>query len=457
MLPKIIFWSGIWPKWATRPIGTYQLAHHLRKHKIDSQVIEFCQWYTPEQLVEYTSWFITSQTKYLGISTSFWMNEHMPDNIAKALAIIRIQYPQLTIVFGGPRADASTIPKLPSDITILGDAEDKLVKLIKGHNIGIVPFDITKLDHRFVEHDCILREEVLPIELGRGCVFKCKFCGHHNIGKPKHTYQRRYELIEEEMMYNFDQFGTTKYNFLDDTVNEDPEKIQYLASIPSRTGIDINWIGYLRLDLLNRFPDTAYQLKQSGMQSCFFGIESFHPTASRVIGKGWNGKHAKQFLYELYNDIWGKDIPIWNNFIIGLPHETEESLFDTFEWCKANPMGMHRFTPLSLYTARTDTGAKSEFTKSYAEYGFELDANSKWKSPTMNEERAHQLTDMFNTELRESGVNKYACWTMFDILMYGVDLQEAKTMKQSDFSRFTPIFERDILPKYISLLKSCRS
>ena len=111
--------------------------------------------------------------------------------------------------------------------------------------------------NRFDQRDCIIDGEVLPIELGRGCIFQCKFCGHHNLGKAKHTYQRCMHLIEEEIVYNYEQFKTVNYQFLDDTVNEDQDKVLNLSMLPDRTGIDISWTGYLRVDLLWRYPDRS--------------------------------------------------------------------------------------------------------------------------------------------------------------------------------------------------------
>lgn len=443
----IIFWSGLWPNMSTRPIGPYQLGHHLRKHFIGSQVIEFCQWYTPEQLVEYTEMFITRFTRVLGISTTFWAGMEMPTNVKRALVVFRQRYPHIRVVFGGPRADSKTFERCPGDVTIVGDAETKLVELIRGHNIGTIPFDITKLDHRFQQTDCILEREILPIELGRGCIFKCKFCGHHNLGKAKHTYQRDMELIEAEMVYNYEKFGTTRYQFLDDTVNEDSTKIKLLSEMSQRLNFQLQWIGYLRLDLLNKFPDTPYQLLESGLQSCFFGIETFHPTASVAIGKGWNGKHAKKFLPELYHDIWKCTIPIWNNFIVGLPYETIADLESTRDWCKATPMGMHRFVPLTLYTNRTDSGTKSFFTENYSSYGYTITEQGTWVTDIMSEQQAQTIAANLNSDLRST--NASACWVLYDLLARDVSLNNA-LQNQQPLSNHVPPF----IVNYITKLRN---
>ena len=139
-----------------------------------------------------------------------------------------------------------------------------------------VKFDITTSDHRFDDADCILPNEVLPIELGRGCMFKCKFCSTPNKGKRKSTYQRNYQNILDEIQWNKEQFGVTRYNFLDDTVNEDPIKLLNLSKIKEHLGFGIIWNGYIRADLIWSNQKTAEYLIDSGMRTCYMGIETFN-------------------------------------------------------------------------------------------------------------------------------------------------------------------------------------
>lgn len=442
---QIIFWTGIWPNNCTRPIGVYQLSHWLRKHNINCQVIDFCQWYSPEELVELTTHFITSKTKYIGISTAFWINSVIPPNIIEACKLVKKEFPEIKLVFGGPRADSSNVREI-ADLILLGEAENSLLNLLKGHNLNSQHFDITKLDHRFVEQDCIVDGEILPIELGRGCIFKCKFCGHHNIGKSKHTYQRNSDLIKEEITYNYKHFKTSQYMFLDDTVNEDVDKVKMLADIPNETGVPLEWVGYLRADLLWSFPDTPHLLKQSGLKSCFFGIETFHKQAANAIGKGWSSTHGKTYLPKLYNDIWEGDINIWCNFIVGLPGETINDLDETLQWCKNNQIGHHQFTPLSLYSSRTDNGPKSEFTNNYMNYGYRLDSNNQWFNKVMSESVALKISENINSVLYKT--NRLSCWLLADVINCGIDitqgqkdLSSSRKDKQQSFSKFLDTYK----------------
>jgi hypothetical protein len=447
---EIIFWTGIWPKWKTRPIGVYQLAFWLRSNNVECQVIDFCQWLTADEIIDFTIKFLSPKTKFIGISTSFWGGDTVPKNINDAIKKLKIINPDLKIIMGGARSDSKNIKKL-ADITIVGEGEDKLLELIKGHNI-FRKFNITELNHRFSSKDCIIDNEVLPIELGRGCIFKCKFCGHSNLGKEKHTYQRPIQEIEAEISYNYETFKTTNYLFLDDTVNEDIDKVKNLSLIPKNTGVDINWTGYLRADLLWRYSESPELLLKSGLKSCFFGIETFHPYASLSIGKGWSSKHGKEFLKFLYSDLWKKEVSIWNNFIVGLPGESPESINNTVEWCLENPMGIHKFVGLNLYNNRTDSGSRSEFSKNYHKYGYKIDYLGNWENEFFDGNSCNLLVNNINEKLLS--VNTLASWKLFDLLSCDNNINNIKTIPEKFYNNNAHMRFKIFLLKYKEKLNS---
>lgn len=451
-MANIIFWSSIFPVQRSRPIGCYQLAHHLRKNDISAQVIDFCGLFTSEELLSLTEKFIDKNTKCIGVSTSFWIDNSFP--LKETILKFKDRHPNIKIVFGGPRASNPNF-KSVYDKVFVGESEKQLTEylyeLLDKDKTKIIPFDITKLDHRFIDADCILHGEVLPIELGRGCIFKCKFCSHHNLGKPKYTYQRAYDLIYDEMQYNYEMFGTDHYLFLDDTINEDTDKIKALAVINNRLGNILNWNGYLRADLIWSNNDSSKYLLDSGIKSCFFGIESLHPKASAVIGKGWSGKHAKNFLPTLYHDLWNKEVSIWNNFIIGLPYETEADIDKSIEWCSVNNFGMNKFVGLNLYLNREDTGNISEFTRNFRIYGYKVNENNEffnkdWTNLSINNK-------VLSADKTLDKVNKLSSWLLFDtynITRKPLDLLKTFNVKNLDIQELI-IFKEKYKSKVLEL------
>lgn len=274
-------------------------------------------------------------------------------------------------------------------------------------------FDIKTLDRHYVDDLAISSEEVLPIELGRGCQFKCSFCRFPLIGKKKGTYIRDMDLVERELTENYQRFGTTRYAIIDGTVNESEEKIAALADIADRLPFKLEWVGYNRVDLIAARPNMVETLKRSGLRSAFFGIESFHPHASLSVGKGWIGKHGQDFLLRL-RDMWKDEITYHLSFIVGLPGEDESSIDATHKWCMDNKMYSWQFCALGIHDSPTERHQwVSTFDTEYAKYGYKFldpDAPWKWHNEHWTFAQAVEKASVLRTEAYKHA--KFACWSL---------------------------------------------
>ena len=59
---------------------------------------------------------------------------------------------------------------------------------------------------RWNKNDCIQTGETLPLEISRGCIFKCKFCRYPYIGKTKNDFSKSIDNVVEELEYNYNNF-----------------------------------------------------------------------------------------------------------------------------------------------------------------------------------------------------------------------------------------------------------
>jgi radical SAM superfamily enzyme YgiQ (UPF0313 family) len=441
-----------------RSLGAYQLAHNCRQHGFSCQVIDFIQDFSEQELYDTAKQFVSIDTLCLGISTSFFNEFKMmvdnksvlplsiPENVSNVCIKLKKEFPKLRICLGGAKALHGVDYDWVDDIfqgysedqflkycgTLKKGKTDKFIKTISGKRIydkQNSSFDIQTLNHKFLPEDCILEKEVLPIEISRGCIFKCKFCAFPLNGKRKLDYLRDIEQIKEELEYNYRHFGTTKYFFNDDTLNDSVFKIEELHKVITALSFKIEFSCWMRLDLLYKNPETITMLKEMGLSTVFFGIESFRQDTLKIIGKSLKPEIVKQFLLDLYNVHWNKDVSIFLGMIVGLPHETEEDIFNSVSWLKDTPFSFH-FEPLRL----KDSGGtyyQSDFEKNYNKYGYTIN-NNTWCNDVMTQHTAEKIASIINTEYAY-GKNKPSGSYLFAILNH-FELDEIKDLTIKDIS-----------------------
>ena len=145
-----------------------------------------------------------------------------------------------------------------------------------------------------------------------------------------------------------------------------------IYEISQQLPFKLEWWGYLRLDLLTAHPETIDYLFGSGMKAAFFGIETLHPKAASVIGKG--GNRAK--MLKTIADIkakWGDSVSLFGSFIYGLPGEDLDSLKQTSDFLLSDENKLDSWMVLALNirpNVQNDTSFVSEIEKNYEKYGY---------------------------------------------------------------------------------------
>lgn len=437
------------------------MAHFLREHGYTVQVIDFTDSFSTEELTNALNMYTTNETQCIGISTTFYNDFNVeiflsernftisiPTNIEIAISNIKTKYPQIKTVLGGAKSLAGeNIDWI--DCVIHGHGEDKMLEYLKNlskpNKLQVISKDLPKsiradpitkqfnietLNHRFIKEDYISTNEVLPIEISRGCIFKCKFCSYPLIGKKKMDYLRNAELIKEEMIFNYENYGTTSYFFGDDTFNDSTFKIETLHNAIISLPFKINFTCYLRLDLLHRYQEQIPMLTNMGLISPFFGIESLNQRSATSIGKGMDSGKVKDFLLELYYDKWKEQVPIYLSFIIGLPYETKQSIEETFKWVSSTDL-TPSFQPLSIFS---DSLYKSEFEKNIDKYGYNIDANTRqWSNEFFTQQEAEQLAKEYNNKILYKD-SRVASWFLLTLLNHNLSIDDCKNLKTSEIN-----------------------
>jgi hypothetical protein len=192
-----------------------------------------------------------------------------------------------------------------------------------------------------------------------------------------------------------------------------------ISSLPFK----IKYTAYLRADLLDKFRDVPYMLQESGLVSCFHGIESLNRESALLIGKGWSSTNAKTFIPELYHNIWKNDVAQTLSFIVGLPGDTKENNLDTVNWFIDNDLYHILFQPLGL-TANKELKNLSEFEKNSEKYGYTFDEGvtgyGNWKNNYWSHDEASNFVNtVINPKLlRQRSI--YSSWLIAQYLGLGI-------------------------------------
>lgn len=438
-----------------RTLGPYKLANTLRANDFTVQVIDHLRWLSEESLVKLLEKFVTNNTLCLGISSTFLVDDVvLPAHLYTSLKVITDKYPDLKIVVGGPFArNVGASLNLPRITAIFEEySEDTFLEYIQAlrkKNMALTPpftlaqwgerqpvlsykhprrklFDIEHDAFQFHEDDCIMPNETLPLEISRGCIFKCKFCNHLMLGRGKLDYLRDFELVKNELIQNYARWGTTNYYIICDTFNDTEFKMKAWHDMISSLPFKIKYTAYLRADLLDKFPDVPYMLQETGLLAGFHGIETLGEQASMTIGKGWSGKRARDYIPELYHNIWKKRVKQTISMIVGLPGDTRESLLDSAVWFLDNDLYNISWHPLGIRKGSPGRNL-SEFEREAEKYGYEFVATGEarngghyWKTNYWTEPDAEKYTKQVLRPVTDQASARHGSWAMLQLMQYGV-------------------------------------
>lgn len=345
----------------SRPIGIYVLASYLRQHGIPTQTL--WGWNQRPQHVFYgmCNKFLNDQIKVVGISSTLLSNLESGESNFFGLPteelywrfeLIKKLAPNAKIVVGGSQTIYSNLSTIPGsefvDLFVHGQGEQALLEFVQAVNsdakvitTSITPpatsdkiykyNNFTTTQVKFDVTDCLVDGEAMAVEFARGCIFKCSFCSYELNGKSPGDYIKTKETLREELLYNYNNFGTTYYYSSDDLINDSEEKVDMILEVSKSLPFKLTYSGYLRLDLIRRFPAMAKKLKDSGLIAAFFGVETINDASGRAVGKGLGLDRVNEGI-DICDQAWGGTVSGSVGMIIGLPKDTPDYKFQLSEW-----------------------------------------------------------------------------------------------------------------------------
>lgn len=199
--------------------------------------------------------------------------------------------------------------------------------------------------------DIIEEDDWLPIETARGCAFNCSYCNYPR--RSRFDSFKDPETLRKELIKNYEQFGVTRYNIIDDLYNDSKEKVRiFHEQVWSKLPFRAEWVTNLRLDMMWVDPESIEIIRDDGCVFGQFGVETLHDIAGRKVGKGLGRDRIIKTL-ERIKPIWGTDTLVSLNMIAGLPFEPLSSIIDSMNWTVTTDL-IHSANWQPLYIAMPD-------------------------------------------------------------------------------------------------------
>ena len=430
-----------------KPLGAYVIANSLRQTGHSCLVIDHFTEIPKDKLFYLLANFVGDNTVFVGYSSSLL---YTADGKFQYLGVdsayfadinqhIKKINPRTKIIFGGaytPKFSAFTNKNkknLGVDYLIHGYAEGMIIEFMKNeregksqkfstknHGLYEINYDFRGDSFQFCnekfqwhDEDLIFENESLPIELSRGCIFKCKFCAYPLLGKNKNdlTYLKPEETIVSEVLRNYDKFKTLNYFIVDDTFNERTEKLEILLKVRDKSKLNLSFVGYNRLDLIHRFPEQIPLFKDLNFVGHSFGLETFNHESAKIIGKGLRESDATETLLKIKNSM--HRVNTTGSFIVGLPKETPQTFSDWFTRVADKDYPLDSIVLNALMLSET-THTKSEFFSNPSKYGYDFfERNSTedfpdrvWKNQYWSFDECLQIVQNLRVQLVANRRNK---------------------------------------------------
>ncbi|MCR5688910.1 MAG: B12-binding domain-containing radical SAM protein [Clostridiales bacterium] len=167
-------------------------------------------------------------------------------------------------------------------------------------------------------------DNLVYVYLSKGCPAKCTFCA--NTVSHRCRYRRRsLDQFMREAEVLVKQYGVNGMYFSDELCFFNKQQLYEVCDAFDASGLDFHWGFQTRIGLLG--PEEFRRVYQSGCRWVDFGVESGSEEQLRIM--------KKAIPYDKIEPTfrWCEDAGLISlaNFIIGLPHETEEQFRETVD------------------------------------------------------------------------------------------------------------------------------
>lgn len=332
------------------PLGILYIASYLAKYSkhnitvLDAQVEAW-------DSMELVDSILVLKPDIVGITawTDFWYSAH------QTAALLKGRLPNVHIVIGGPHVGIypdSTLQYSAADSVVLGDGEVPMLLLANSLANGIKPPNIPGVHFKEygVRQSCDTwyieknldnlphpGRRFLPIEkyssvlakgryittmiTSRGCPFKCTYC--------KLNFQKTLQRSAENVVQEFDaikHLGISEVEVYDDTFTWSAKRVQDICQSMIAKKLNIDWA--IRDRVTGVKAENLELLSQAGCSRIHLGVESGSDKTLQTVKK----KITTQQAREAVRLVKQSGFTTLTYFMIGLPGETRDDVFETINF-----------------------------------------------------------------------------------------------------------------------------
>lgn len=458
-----------WYPFIMRPLAPFGLNDVFKERNIPSTVINYTDWFTVDQL-EYciTTWLEKNNFSkpIICISSLSPVDILNPNHvIQKVLKILLDKDIEFMFIVGGPTPmykESNDKKSIYPNYIFSGralhileqwldneiDINDHMMPIGKFKRLSPKTSDVQEepIIPKLYDDYCLTKHDVIQMELRIGCKFNCTFCSFEYRGAKKVTTSKAHQVYEY-MQTAKDKFGITNFSIQDDTVNEDEEKLMVLKDATELLDYKPNIGGFIRFDLLMRKKHVLPLLDKCGFQNAWFGLESFHEEANKVVRK----RIKREDIFNFFRHI-RKEYPHWRynaSVIVGLPKEPLSHIKETMKIVtQENLLDGVDFYPLMIGRSSSHVNSEhaSEFSRQPEKFGIKFlgnqpgynhhtqDTSLFWSHEHANVKTAKQMCKLLHTYNSKRGIHTFSGWDHIVAKALNFDLDSVN--KETDPEKF---------------------
>lgn len=417
-----------------RPLAPFALNELFVKRNIPSTVFNYVNAWDSSTLVNSIKvWTHKFNVKQPLILCSTLFNDHLlseGSHIADIVLGLKQLFADSKLIIGGPinLVDYS-FDKLLPDAVFQGRSLHLFDQWLDDYNFN-EPGTVTTINgiptyHResnvvienpivpnLYDDYCLTSNDILQFEVRLGCKFNCTFCTFE-FRNAKRVNDTNSELLTNFFHSAYTNYGITRFSCVDDTFNEDDNKLETLSLAVKNLTFKPKIVGYNRFDIMMAKPWQAKVLDDCGFIGHYFGIETLHREASKFIRKGIQRDQAFSFLRYLKTNF-----PHWHTcsgYIVGLPKEPAEHITETHKLIREEKL-LDAIIPvdLGLYKIPGNEHNYSDFSKNPEQYGIEIlggdPKDLNWQHSEMDKKTAIILAKRLAIKNIQHGVTTIDPW-----------------------------------------------